>query len=203
MDAAGIPLVLLDRDLVPFPARSRYDLVAIDNRRGGAVLARHFLDQGLRRVDFAASPRSAPTVDLRISGYQDALRRAGIRPRPEWVHAGDPEDPAFARRLAADRGLEAVICANDVTAGALMHGLERAGRRIPRDVRIAGFDDVKYARLLRVPLTTYRQPCEEIGAAAVAAMLDRIARPRAPARDVLLDGELVVRQSCGAIPRGR
>ncbi len=201
--AAGIALVLLDRDLVPYPGRSRLDLVAIDSRRGGAVLARHLLGLGARRVDFVARPLSAPTVDLRIAGYQDALRQAGIAPRRGWIHTGNPEDPAFLRRLIADRALEAVICANDVSACQLTHGRERAGRRVPRDVRVAGFDDVKYARLLRVPLTTYRQPCEEIGAAAVSAMLDRIARPRRPARDVLIEGELVVRQSCGATPRGR
>jgi DNA-binding LacI/PurR family transcriptional regulator len=142
-------------------------------------------------------------VDLRIAGYQDALRRAGIAPRAEWVHLGPVDDPDFVRKLAADRGLEAVICANDVTAGQLMHGLERAGLRVPRDVRVVGFDDVKYATLLRVPLTTWRQPCEEIGAAAVSAMLERIARPRGPARDVLIEGELVVRQSCGPTRPGR
>jgi len=203
LSRAGIAVVLLDRDLVPFPGRSRHDLVAIDHRRAGTVLARHLLGLGARRIDFAARPLSAPTVDLRLAGLQDALRQAGIPPRADWVHRGDPEDPAFLRRLAADRAIEAVICANDVTAGHLMHGMERAGRRIPRDVRVAGFDDVKYARLLRVPLTTYRQPCEEIGAAAVSAMMERIARPGRPARDILLEGELVVRQSCGANPPGR
>jgi DNA-binding LacI/PurR family transcriptional regulator len=201
--AAGIAMILLDRDLVPFPERSRYDLVAIDHRRAGTVLARHLLGLGARRIDFAARPLSAPTVDLRLAGVHDALRQAGILPRPDWVHLGDPEDASFLRRLAADRAIEAVICANDVTAGHLLHGLERAGRRVPRDVRVVGFDDVKYARLLRVPLTTYRQPCEEIGAAAVSAMMERVARPGRPGRDVLLDGELVVRQSCGATPRGR
>jgi len=65
-------------------------------------------------------------------------------------------------------------------------------------VRIVGIDDVSYANLLPVPLTTVRQPCREIGGTAMATMLDRIARPHIPSRDVLLDGELVVRESCGA-----
>ena len=70
--------------------------------------------------------------------------------------------------------------------------------RIPGDVRIVGIDDVNYASLLPVPLTTIRQPCREIGAAALEAMLDRLDRPAMPARDILLDCELVVRDSCGA-----
>jgi DNA-binding LacI/PurR family transcriptional regulator len=70
--------------------------------------------------------------------------------------------------------------------------------RIPEDVRIAGIDDVRYAELLPVPLTTLRQPCLEIGATAIATMLDRISNPHLPARSVLLNGTLVVRRSCGA-----
>ena len=67
---------------------------------------------------------------------------------------------------------DAIVCANDRTAGRLMHVLLNAGLRIPRDIRMAGIDDVAYASLLPVPLTTVRQPCREIGEAAIAAMLE-------------------------------
>ena len=80
-DRAGIPLVLLDRDLVPYPGRSQYDLVGIDNRRAGYVLAAHLLQRGCRRVVFVGRPRSAPTVDARISGYREALTEAGLGPQ--------------------------------------------------------------------------------------------------------------------------
>jgi DNA-binding LacI/PurR family transcriptional regulator len=69
---------------------------------------------------------------------------------------------------------------------------------VPEDARVAAFDDVRYSRLLRPPLTTVRQPCRDIGAAAMMTMRERIARPGLPARDVLLDAKLVVRESCGA-----
>ena len=69
---------------------------------------------------------------------------------------------------------------------------------MPRDVRLVGIDDLDYASLLPVPLTTLRQPTAQIGAAALAAMLDRIARPDFPTRDILLHGALIVRKSCGA-----
>jgi DNA-binding LacI/PurR family transcriptional regulator len=93
---------------------------------------------------------------------------------------------------------EAIVCANDRTAGRVMQLLLKAGYRIPNDIRIAGIDDVAYASLLPVPLTTMRQPCREIGVAAIRAMLERIALPEMPARDILLDSHLVVRESCGA-----
>ncbi len=79
-----------------------------------------------------------------------------------------------------------------------MHSLIHLDYRIPLDVRMVGIDDVEYAKLLPVPLTTVRQPCREIGTAAMGAMLERIARPEMPIRDILLDSKLVIRDSCGA-----
>jgi DNA-binding LacI/PurR family transcriptional regulator len=79
-----------------------------------------------------------------------------------------------------------------------MHALLSQGKHIPEDVRLIGIDDVHYAGLLPVPLTTVHQPCHEIGEAALRLMLERIERPKMAARDVLLNASLVIRQSCGA-----
>ena len=83
-----------------------------------------------------------------------------------------------------------------------MHTLLRLDFAIPRDVRLVGIDDVEYASLLPVPLTTLRQPTREIGDAALSAMLERVTRPDLPARDILLHCDLVVRASCGTIRAG-
>jgi len=80
-----------------------------------------------------------------------------------------------------------------------MHSFLANGVRIPEDMRLVGIDDVSYAGLLPVPLTTVRQPTREIGEAALRTMLDRIRMPHQPPREILLDGELVIRRSCGAI----
>jgi DNA-binding LacI/PurR family transcriptional regulator len=93
---------------------------------------------------------------------------------------------------------DAIVCANDRTAARLMHTLIDLGHQVPSDVRLAGIDDLEYASLLPVPLTTIRQPTRQIGAAALAAMLDRISGADIPTRDILLHGTLVVRKSCGA-----
>lgn len=79
-----------------------------------------------------------------------------------------------------------------------MQGLLALGYRVPADFKMVGIDDVEYAQLLPVPLTTVRQPCREIGQAAMAAMLDRIQHPEMLPRDILLDCRVVVRSSCGA-----
>jgi DNA-binding LacI/PurR family transcriptional regulator len=82
-------------------------------------------------------------------------------------------------------------------AGVLMHAFLSRGVRIPEDIRLVGIDDVRYASLLPVPLTTVRQPCSAIGSAAMRAMLERLSHSKAPGREILFDGELIVRQSCG------
>jgi DNA-binding LacI/PurR family transcriptional regulator len=195
---AAIPIVLLDRCFLPYPNRSSYDLVAIDHRRAGYMVTEHLLKLGCRRIAFVAHAHSASTVEARIAGYREALFRAGIPFEPSLIQRLDGgqrgELELFADRLKP----EAMVCANDRTAGEVMHELIDLNYRIPEDVRIVGIDDVQYANLLPVPLTTMHQPCREIGVAAVAAMLERIASPEMSARDILLDCELVVRASCGA-----
>ena len=105
-------------------------------------------------------------------------------------------DESEVRRVMETLKPEAIVGANDRTAGHLMHALIRLGYRVPEDVRIVGIDDVAYANLLPVPLTTVHQPCRQIG---VAAMLERVTNPDMPVWDILLDCRLVIRHSCGAI----
>lgn len=197
LEAAGIPIVLLDRDCVPFPQRSRFDLVGIDNRRAGFLIADHLIRLGCRRIDFLARPGSAPTVMLRIAGYREALWNRGITPDPAWIHSGDPADEKGVQRMVAG-GASAFICANDLTAANLMRTLDTLGCAVPQQVRVVGFDDVRYAALLHPALTTMHQPCGDIGTLAMQAMLERIKNPASPPRDMLAQPALIVRQSCGA-----
>jgi DNA-binding LacI/PurR family transcriptional regulator len=197
LERQGIPTILLDRCVLPYPDRSAHDLVGIDNRRAGYVVTRHFLNMGCRRILFAAYAGSASTVAARIAGYREALFAAAAPVDNRLVVMLEGGDDEILESLQPARP-EAIVCANDRTAGRLMQLLLKAGYRIPEDIRIAGIDDVAYASLLPVPLTTVRQPCREIGVAAITAMLERIAHPEMPARDILLDSRLIVRESCGA-----
>jgi GntR family transcriptional regulator of arabinose operon len=197
LEAARIHIVLLDRDIVAFPQRSRFDLVGIDNRRAGFLIANHLIGLGCRRIDFLARPDSAPTVMLRIAGYREALLSAGIAPEPQWVHSGEPTDEQLIRRIVGD-GATAIICANDLTAANLMRTLDTLGCPVPQKIRVVGFDDVRYAELLHPSLTTIHQPCVDIGTIAMQVMLERIENPAFPPRDILAQPTLIVRQSCGA-----
>ena len=198
LDRARIPVVLLDRCIESYPRRSSYDLVGIDNRRTAYMAAEHLIKCGAKRIAFFARPNSAPTVDARIAGYREALRTLLGKLDRDRVHLGDATDAQFVRSVMRKSRPDAFLCANDFTAGNLMQTLLSLGHRIPEDVRIVGIDDVKFAQLMPVPLTTLHQPCREIGRIALSVMLDRIANPNLPPRDVLLGCSLVVRQSCGA-----
>jgi len=195
---AGIQVVLLDRDLRAFPSRSDFDLVGVDNLAGAYLLAEHLVRLGCRRISFVARPHSASSVDIRIAGVREALLRHQIELRPDWVSWGDPADLKFVRKLTAGSIFDAFICANDHTAAVLMRTLEQLQLSVPGQVRVAGFDDVRFSTLFVVPLTTIHQPCREIGVTAFHTLMQRIAQPEWPPRTVLLTPHLVVRGSCGA-----
>jgi DNA-binding LacI/PurR family transcriptional regulator len=198
---AGVPLILLDRDLGPFPQRSPYDLVGTDNFAGGYLLAEHLIKLGARRMTFVTRPLSATTVDARIAGARAALTARGVEPEPPFVRVGDPSDLAFVRELLRGRRPDAVMCTNDFTAAQLMQSLGRLKVAVPKTLRVVGFDDVRYATLLPVQLTTMQQPCREIALAAFQAMRERIADPALPSRAIVLTPRLIVRESCGAYAR--
>jgi DNA-binding LacI/PurR family transcriptional regulator len=197
LDREGIQVVLLDRCYTPYPMRSKYDLVGIDNRRVGFVLTQHLLLHGAKRIAFVAKPLSASTIVGRIAGYREALFAHGVHLQQDLVCRGDPEDPRFIQKLLKQFRPDAIVCANDVTAIKVMEGLAAYGVRVPEEIRIVGVDDVRYASLLPVPLTTQHQNCAEIGAMAIATMLQRLEKPDQPTRDILLQTKTVVRRSCG------
>ncbi|MDE3166001.1 MAG: substrate-binding domain-containing protein, partial [Acidobacteriota bacterium] len=162
--------------------------------RAGFLAAAHLRRQGARRIAFVGYLHQADTVRARIAGYRDALD-AAEPPRVFLL----PEEERMTL-VPAMRNCRGFVCANDRVAARLMHAFIAARRRVPEDAAIVGMDDVRYASLLPVPLTTIHQPCGEIGETALRLMLDRLDRPQRPAREVLVDCALVPRESCGEKP---
>jgi DNA-binding LacI/PurR family transcriptional regulator len=197
---AHVPVVLLDRRAARDPERNRPDLVGINNRQAGYVATEHLLKLGCKRIGFLGYHGSALTISERAAGYKDALAARGLRPAVDLPAFFPPrKEQLLEWRAKGDvESIEAFVCVNDRIAGQLMQLLLSRHVRVPEDVRLVGIDDVSYASLLSVPLTTVHQPTREIGEAALRTMLDRIKAPHMPPREILLDGELVVRRSCGA-----
>jgi LacI family transcriptional regulator len=194
-------VVLVDHDLRPFPERSECDLIGVDNAGGGYLLGRHLIELGCTKFTYVARPWSASTVDARHSGVWQAVQRLGDGSCSLDSERGDISNAVFANKIMAGRP-DAIICGNDHTAAVLIQTLGKLGVRVPGDVRVVGFDDAGFANLVTPPLTTVRQPCQQIAISAFRAMLDRLDDPSLPARSISLTPSLVVRESCGAYARG-
>lgn len=194
-----IPVVLVDRDICSFPARSRHDLIGVDNFGAAFMLAQHLLKLGHRRIHFVGTSTVASTVSARIMGYQAALIQHGIMPDANWVHRGDPGQLEFARELDP-KSADAFLCSNDHVAAILMRHFANLSVRVPEDVAVVGFDDTPFAPLLAPPLTTVRQPAVDLATAAMHAMVERLTDRSIPPREIRLPCELVIRESCGASP---
>ena len=199
LDASGISVVLIDRDIERLPKRSRFDLVGIDNFRAGFMQADHMLNQGCKKIAYVSREVSAPTIDLRIAGFRQATASQGLKLDDSIEFCGDLSDKKFVDSIIA-YSPDAIVCANDTTAMMLMRSLLQKGIKIPGDVRMIGIDDVKIASMAMVPLTSIHQPCRAIGGAAVNTMVRRIENRKMCAHDIQVDVELVIRDSCGASP---
>ncbi|MEI7909973.1 MAG: GntR family transcriptional regulator [Verrucomicrobiota bacterium] len=195
---AGIPVVLIDRDIAAFPNRSEFDLVGIDNFAGGYLLAEHLIKLGMKRLAYVTRPLTASTVDARIAGARIAMLDNGLASPRQFVHTGDPTDLKFVRSFAVGQQIDAVLCTSDHIAAQLLQSLSRLGVSVPKDLRVVGFDNVRFANLLTIPLTSMEQPCRDIAATAFNALRERIANSMLPPRAIMITPRLVVRESCGA-----
>ena len=194
---AGVPIALLDSDIVEAPRRSAYDVVAVNHFEVGRRLAGHLREAGAKRIAYLTQPHRAPCVRARQLGVKVGSEGLALAGRAVFA---EPDDLAAIRRILRRERPEAVACYNDRQAALLLQTLAKLGRRVPDDILVAGFDDVQYAKLTIPQLTTMHQPCEEIAAAVFGLLMDRIRRPDLPAREVLLDSSLVVR---GSTQKGR
>lgn len=194
--AKNVPVVLIDRDYLPPPERSSYDLVGIDNFQAGYRLAKHLLDAGAREIRFLTQPDYATTIRGRISGVAQAVIDAGLPWRGNHVIETNPGDIAAFRRLMSGKNSpDAFVCRNDPLAAKLLQTLSALDIEVPKTAKVAGFDDAKMASFLNPPLTTIRQPVERIAQTAVESILQRMRNPSLAPRSILLDTQMVVRRS--------
>jgi LacI family transcriptional regulator, galactose operon repressor len=202
LGASPCPIVAVDR----LPAGLHIDLVTVNNIEASQQAVSHLLARGHRHVALISGPLSHSTARERQQGYELALARAGIRLRPELIQQGDFRElggyDSMRALLALPAPPDAVFVANNLMTLGALRALHEAGRRIPDDVALVGFDDMPWATSLNPPLTAVAQPAHEMGATAAELLLARIADPQRPLRHVVLDTRLVVRASCGA-PRPR
>lgn len=197
--ARGTPVVLVSRRW------EDGDFVAIDEHEGGRLVAEHLLALGHRRLACVVldEPQNAAHRD-RIEGFSQALARAGVEP-PQILltptqRLQDGLDAAD-RLLALARPPTAAFVIADRMAIGVTHRLRARGVQVPGDVAVVGYDDIRYAEFLEVPLTTVALDKHEIGQRAAQILFQRIEADESDQdvcpQQVLLQPRLIVRASCG------
>jgi DNA-binding LacI/PurR family transcriptional regulator len=196
LHARGIPVVVGGR-----PPSAGITYVDVDNRRGAAAAVQHLLATGRRHVSTIAGPQDMPAGADRLAGYHEALGTAGVPVDEQLVEIADFSleggRSAMQRLLGRAPGLDAVFVASDLMAMGALSALEAAGRKVPEDVAVVGFDDSPLAAQAHPPLSSVRQPIEEMGREMTRLLTQMVtSRDRVP-RQVILATELVVRASSG------
>ena len=184
-----------------------YPWVDVDGRAGLGMAVDHLVQLGHRRIGFIAWPPGSLTGEDRYRGYVEALLEAGLPFDSALVVHAEQAEPAGRRALASLLDLPttqrptAIIAISDLLAVGAMNEAQDRGLVVGRDLSIIGFDDAPWAKYLRPPLTTIRQPVDEIGQLVVQQLLKVIANGTLAEdeRHILLKPELVVRASTGPV----
>jgi LacI family transcriptional regulator len=199
----GVPYVLLDHDRdVPDST-----FVTAANRRGAREAIDHLIGLGHRRIGFITGTAGTSSARERLAGYRDALRAARVDYDPALVVKGDFLETrgyaATAQLLALEERPTAIFTSADTAAFGAVKAVRAAGLKVPRDISIVGFDDIPEASLVMPPLTTVRQPLQEMGATAVRLLRRLMDEPDATPRRTELLTELIVRESTAPPPPRR
>ncbi|MEV4621402.1 LacI family DNA-binding transcriptional regulator [Asanoa sp. NPDC049573] len=204
MAKRGIPVVLVDRGA----GLANQCSVAVDDVLGGRIAAQHLAERGHKRIAFVGGPTSLRQVADRLAGAQAALSEQGLA-APLVVET--PVLSVSAGRQAADevvalpaaRRPTAIFCANDLVALGVLQALTAHGLRVPDDIALVGYDDIEFAAGAAVPLSSVRQPREQLGRTAAQLLLEESTDgEHHEHRHVVFQPELAVRESSAKKRRG-
>jgi LacI family transcriptional regulator len=191
----GLPLVVVDRDMCSL----ELDTVTTDNHHGGMIATQHLLSLGHQIIGCITGPSNITPSAERVTGYNSALRQAGILVEESLLVRGDFHAPSgySAAMQILQRHLRptAIFVCNDMMAIGALRAAAQLGLRVPEDVAIVGFDDIELASYTTPPLTTVAQPKQEIGQLAVKLVFERMGSPSLPPRHNVLSTRLIIRES--------
>jgi LacI family transcriptional regulator len=193
----ALPTVLMNTPI----EGGKHASFTVDNYGGAFAMVRHLVGRGHRRIAFIAGPESNFEAQERLRGYQNALAEM-LPASPQQILQGDFTEESGWRAgnqiLALAKRPGAIFAANDVMAIGCLFAFNEAGLQIPRDIALAGFDDIPMARFVTPPLTTVRVRIAELGELALERLALAIDNPdRMTVSPQTLRSELVVRNSCG------
>jgi LacI family transcriptional regulator len=199
LDSLGIPVVLLDRRVTGIHAST----VTSDNRLGAFLATEHLIELGKKRIAFISGPLKLSSGADRASGYQDALVRYNISYNKNLAFIGaftyESSYKAVEDLLFSREKFDAVFASNDLMAIGVIECLAKYGIRVPEDVAVVGFDDIRMAAWYKPLLTTIRQPVYDMGQYAVKLLVEHITGVRETYYEKIFKPELIIRQSSGSV----
>ena len=179
--------------------------ITATNRLGGYTATQHLIELGHRRISCITGPEDVFCAQERLVGYREALIRAGITPNPAWERYGDFMAPGgqagAASLLDMAEPPTAIFAGTDQQAGGVYREAARRGLRIPDDLSVVGFDDLAVGEWLTPPLTTIRQPLEDMARVAIRTALSMVKQGSNPRSRVALKTSLVVRESTAPVSK--
>jgi len=194
-----VPVVVVDREIPDVSV----DEVLIDNIRGGGAVTRHMIELGHRRIGCITGPSDLTPSAERVTGYCRALQEAGLPVDEEIILRGDFRYEGGYRAgrqlLGRDDTPSAVFACNDLMAVGVLRAAREMGYRVPADLSVAGFDDVRLASFASPALTTVAQPKYDMGVLATELLLGRMEDHDRPPRHRLLETRLIVRRSTAPV----
>lgn len=198
--ASRVRMIVLDRvsDAIP----ESVPQVFFDNVQGGYLATKYLLDKGHRRIGCIRGPLDNKSAEDRLAGYRRALEEQGVAFDPDIVAEGNyrlKSGVAAAKELLA-KDVRAVFVQNDSMAFGAYQAIHAAGKSIPDDVSLVGYDDIGASEVLTPPLTTVRQPCVEMGKISCAMLVAAIEKKPAAEMRHKFEPEIVERESV-ATPR--
>jgi DNA-binding LacI/PurR family transcriptional regulator len=197
----GLPVVVVDEPIAGLPD---VHTVVMDDYSGGYQAASYLVALGHRSIAFVSGPAELASVQERRRGYADALRKGGIDPGRQLSLSGHFTEQfgmsALPRLLAAEQPPTAAFVASDYIALGMLSAAETHGIRVPGDLSVVGFDDIRFSQYVRPRLTTIRSPLERLAQTGVELLSERLAGADTPARTEVLAVELIVRESAGPAP---
>jgi DNA-binding LacI/PurR family transcriptional regulator len=190
---ANLPAVLFARPARPVPI----SYVDLAHQAGAKLAADHLVARGCKQVATICGPLDVPAAQDRLSGFREAMARHGYPyiPIAEGNFTQQSGEAAMTRLLSEHPRLDGIFAANDLMAHGALLVLQKSGRRVPEDVALVGFDNSGPALTSRPQLTTVLQPVEEMAAEMARLLLSQIDEPDQPARSVIFDPTLIVRES--------
>lgn len=198
---AKLPMVIAGR-----PFRSdNVSYIDIDNVAAASIAVSHLIRLGRKRIGLISGPINSTVGIDRKEGYLKAMTERGREVDESLIAIGDFTEAGgyYSMQTLLLAKPDAVFAASDIMALGAIRAAREAGLRIPDDLAVVGFDDLPIATLSDIQLTTVRQPVVQFGAKAVEVLIDLIENGIDPPRHILMDTELVIRDSCGANRRGR